>query len=67
MTIYKLSDGTAYHLSGQIQKEERIDGWYVIANDQVIKVKDEDRADQYIEIYNRDRYKDYIIQEEIIL
>lgn len=57
MTIYKLSDGTEHHLSGQIQKEERADGWYIMANDQAVKVKDEARANHYIRIYNRDKYK----------
>ncbi|MDD2307436.1 MAG: hypothetical protein PHP53_22220 [Prolixibacteraceae bacterium] len=61
MTIYKLPDGTEFNLSDQIHKEERSDGWYIIGNDQEVKVKDEARADRYIEIYNRDRYKYYII------
>lgn len=67
MTIYKLPDGTEFNLSDQIHKEERSDGWYIIGNDQEVKVKvkDEARADRYIEIYDRDRdrdrYKYYII------
>ncbi len=62
MTIYKLPDGTEFNLSGPVHKEERSDGWYIIGNDMEVKVKDEARADRYIEIYNRDRYKYYIIQ-----
>lgn len=64
MTIYKLSDGTEHHFSGKIQKEERIDGWYVIANNQAVKVKDEASADQYIRIYNRDKYKIISFRED---
>ena len=63
MTIYKFSDDTEYHLSGQIHKEKRADEWCVIANDQVVKVKDEASADRYMKIYNRDRYKLYLISE----
>lgn len=61
MTIYKLPDGTEINLSDQIHKEKRSDGWYIIGNDQEVKVKDEERADWFIEIYNRDRFKHYII------
>jgi len=61
MTIYKFSDGTEIKLSGSIHKEERTDGWYIVVNEQEVKVKDEARANLYIEIYNRDKDKVYNI------
>lgn len=38
------------NLYGQIHKEERSDGWYIVENGLEVKVKDEAKADRYIEI-----------------
>lgn len=64
MTIYKFPNGKVINLNGQIQKEERPDGWYIVVNDQEVKVKDEARADRFIEIYNRDKDKYYHIPNQ---
>lgn len=61
MTIYKFPNGKVIKLNGQIQKEEKPDGWYIVVNDQEVEVKDEARADRFIEIYNRDKDKYYHI------
>ena len=49
MTIYKLPDGAEFNLSDTVHKKERSGGWYIIGDDLEVKVKDEGRADRYIE------------------
>ncbi len=48
MTTLKFSDGEEFDLSGSIRKEHRIDGWYVLGENKLIPVKDEQEADEYI-------------------
>ena len=47
MTTLKFSDGEEFDLSGPFRKECRIDGWYVIGENMLIPVKDEQAADGY--------------------
>lgn len=48
MTTLKFSDGEEFDLSGSLRKELRIDGWYVLGENKLIPVKDEQDADEYI-------------------
>ena len=48
MTTLKFSDGEEFDLSGLLRKEHRIDGWYVLGENMMILVKDEQEADEYI-------------------
>ena len=48
MTILKFTDGEEFDLSGSFRKEHRIDGWYVLGENRMIPVKDEQEADEYI-------------------
>ena len=48
MTILKFSDGEEFDLSGPYRKECRIDGWYVIGENKLIPVKNEQEANEYI-------------------
>lgn len=48
MTTLKFSDGEEFDLSGSLRKEHRIDGWYVLGENMMIPVKDEQEADEYI-------------------
>jgi hypothetical protein len=48
MTTLKFSDGEEFDLSGSLRKEQRIDGWYVLGENKLIPVKDEQEADDYI-------------------
>jgi hypothetical protein len=48
MTTLKFSDGEEFDLSGPLRKEHRTDGWYVLGENKLIPVKDEQGADEYI-------------------
>ena len=48
MTTLKFSDGEEFDLSGSHRKEHRTDGWYVLGENRMIPVKDEQEADEYI-------------------
>ena len=49
MTKLKFSDGEEFDLSGSLRKEHRIDGWYVLGNNMMIPMKNEQEADEYID------------------
>jgi hypothetical protein len=49
MSILKFTDGEVFDTSGQLRKEERYDGWYVIGEGKLIPVKDEKEADMVID------------------
>jgi hypothetical protein len=44
MSTLKFSDGEEFDLSGALRAEERADGWYVLGNNQMIPVSDEEDA-----------------------
>jgi hypothetical protein len=48
MTTLRFSDGEEFDLSGTLRKDHRIDGWYVLGENKLIPVKDEQEADEYI-------------------
>jgi len=48
MTTLKFSDGEEFDLSGSLRKEYRAEGWYVLGENKLIPVKDEQEADDYI-------------------
>ena len=48
MTILKFSDGEEFDLSGSLRKEHRADGWYLLCENMMIPLKDEQEADEYI-------------------
>ena len=48
MTTLRFSDDEEFDLSGPLRKEHRIDGWYVLGENKLIPVKDEQEADEYI-------------------
>ncbi|CAB4175043.1 hypothetical protein UFOVP972_105 [uncultured Caudovirales phage] len=53
MSRLRFTDGEEFDLSGPIRKEERYDGWYVIGENRLIPVKDEEEADRVMaEIFN---------------
>ena len=52
MTTLKFSDGEEFDLSGSLRKECRKDGWYVLGENKLIPVRDEQEADEYISIHS---------------
>jgi hypothetical protein len=48
--MLRFSDGEEFDTSGEMRKEERKDGWYVLGNGMLIPVKDEAEADTYINL-----------------
>ena len=48
MTTLKFSDGEEFDLSGSLRKECRKDGLYVLGENMMIPIKDEQEADDYI-------------------
>lgn len=48
MTTLKFTDGEEFDLSGELRKECRKDGWYLLGEGRLIPVKDEQSADEYI-------------------
>jgi hypothetical protein len=48
MTTLKFTDGEEFELSGPLRKEYRTDGWYILGENKLIPVKDEQEADEYI-------------------
>jgi len=48
MSILKFSDGEEFNLSGELRKEKRYDGWYVLGQGQLIPVRDEEEANEII-------------------
>ena len=53
MTTLKFSDGEEFDLSGSIRKECRKDGWYVLGENKLIPVRDEQEADEYISKHSK--------------
>ena len=49
----KFSDGEEFETSGELRKEERKDGWYVLGQGKLIPVKDEAEADKYIDKHKK--------------
>jgi hypothetical protein len=49
MSILKFSDGESFDTSGELRKEKRFDGWYVLGKNRLIPVNDEEEADETIE------------------
>ena len=48
MSILKFTDGEEFNTSGELRKEERYDGWYVLGQGKLIPVSDEKAADKII-------------------
>jgi hypothetical protein len=48
MSKLRFSDGMEFDTSGELRKEHRSDGWYVVGNGMLIPVRDETEADEYI-------------------
>ena len=48
MCELRFSDGEKFNLSGELRKEKRYDGWYVVGQNMLIPVADEKTADEYI-------------------
>ncbi len=46
--ILRFTDGEVFDTSGELRKELRYDGWYVIGNGRLIPVRDEQEADEVI-------------------
>ena len=44
MSILKFTDGEVFDLSGELRAEERYDGWYVLGENRMIPVNDQDDA-----------------------
>ena len=42
MAILKFTDGEEFDLSGDLRTEERVDGWYVLGENKMIPVNDEE-------------------------
>ena len=42
MTKLKFTDGEEFDLSGDLRTEERSDGWYVLGDNKMIPVNDEE-------------------------
>jgi hypothetical protein len=53
MTTLKFSDGEEFDLSGSLRKEHRVDAWYVLGENKLIPVKDEQEAADYISKYSQ--------------
>lgn len=53
MTTLRFSDGEEFDLSGPPRKEHRIDGWYVLVENRMIPVKDEQVADEYLKEHSQ--------------
>ena len=52
--MLKFSDGEEFDLQTELHKEHRKDGWYVVGQNMLIPVKDEDEADEYIKKHKKD-------------
>jgi hypothetical protein len=52
MSTLKFTDGEEFDLSGELRAEERYDGWYVLGENQMIPVCDEEDALQTIDKLN---------------
>lgn len=53
MSKLRFTDGEEFDLSGPLRKEERYDGWYVLGENKMIPVSDEEEADSYISTERR--------------
>ena len=42
MSTLKFTDGEEFNLSGELRTEERYDGWYVLGENRMIPVQDEE-------------------------
>lgn len=42
MSTLKFTDGEEFDLSGELRTEERYDGWYVLGENRMIPVSDEE-------------------------
>ncbi len=48
MSILKFSDGMKFNLSGPLRAVKRQDGWYVVGQNMLIPVRDQNEANQII-------------------
>jgi hypothetical protein len=46
--MLKFTDGETFDTSGELRKEKRYDGWYVLGQGMLIPVQDEEEADRVI-------------------
>jgi hypothetical protein len=46
--MLKFTDGETFDTSGELRKEKRYDGWYVLGQGMLIPVQDEEEADKVI-------------------
>ena len=52
MSTLKFTDGETFDLSGELRTEERYDGWYVLGENRMIPVNDQEDALQTIDKLN---------------
>jgi hypothetical protein len=52
MSILKFTDGEEFDLTGELRAEERYDGWYVLGENRMIPVNDQEDALQTIDKIN---------------
>jgi hypothetical protein len=52
MSTLRFTDGEVFDTSGELRKEKRYDGWYVIGEGKLIPVRDEAEADKIINLIN---------------
>jgi hypothetical protein len=52
MSTLKFTDGEVFDLSGELRAEERYDGWYVLGENRMIPVNDQEDALQTIDKLN---------------
>ena len=48
MSRLKFSDGEEFNTSGELRKEYRSDGWYILGKGMLIPAKDEKECDDFI-------------------
>jgi hypothetical protein len=53
MATLRFLEGEEFDLSGFLWKEHRIDGWYVLGENRMIPVKDEQAADEYLKEHSQ--------------
>ena len=46
--MLKFTDGETFDTSGELRKEKRYDGWYVLGQGMLIPVQDEEEADRVL-------------------
>ena len=48
MSILKFTDGEVFDTSGELRKEERYDGWYILGLGMLIPMDSEEECDKYL-------------------